>query len=220
MRCSLRYRIDLSKQPHLEVNSSNRLLRYALVTGYFLVVYFVTNHLPIFKAQTLPISAVDEWLPFLPWTTWIYITDYAYPVVVGFLLRDSLVMTRLTLSFFLMANSVGFIFIFFPTYSLRENYALNSGDWLIAIIRILDSPLNCFPSAHVAILGLSLAALQRERPKLLLPFLLWAALIVVSTLTTKQHYFIDVIGGGILGYLCFVAAEKIVVRSQPNVQVA
>jgi membrane-associated phospholipid phosphatase len=40
--------------------------------------------------------------------------------------------------------------------------------------------------------------------------LVWSVLIIISTVLTKQHYFLDVLGGLVLAFLSFKVAEIII----------
>ncbi|HEY6402922.1 MAG TPA: phosphatase PAP2 family protein, partial [Blastocatellia bacterium] len=66
----------------------------------------------------------------------------------------------------------------------------------------IDSAANCFPSLHVALAWLSALGLRDERRRAGALAMVWAALISISTLTTKQHYFADLVGGGALAFFC------------------
>lgn len=64
-----------------------------------------------------------------------------------------------------------------------------------------DRPFNQAPSLHVALTVVLAALYLRHLPsRLVLPFLLWSALVVVSTMTTYQHHFIDLPTGLLLGF--------------------
>jgi membrane-associated phospholipid phosphatase len=71
----------------------------------------------------------------------------------------------------------------------------------------MDTPANCCPSLHVSTAFLtafifidssSEGGVRRERRGYLAIYLVWAFAIAVSTLTTKQHYLVDVVTGFVL----------------------
>jgi membrane-associated phospholipid phosphatase len=64
----------------------------------------------------------------------------------------------------------------------------------------------CFPSFHVIWAILCVAALWGYR-FLRIPVALLAAMIILSTVTTGWHYFIDVLGGVVIAALSLSAAR-------------
>jgi len=66
--------------------------------------------------------------------------------------------------------------------------------------------LITFPSFHVVLTVLAAAVLWPFRP-LRWPVTVWAALIVISTVTTGIHYAIDVVGGLLLAAVSFLGAR-------------
>jgi membrane-associated phospholipid phosphatase len=89
-------------------------------------------------------------------------------------------------------------FLFFPTAYPRPLYP-EVDNILVAgamkFIAVADNPNNCFPSMHIALTGVSSWAIRFLSRRLHLLFWLWTLTIYVSTLTTKQHYFLDILGG-------------------------
>lgn len=92
-------------------------------------------------------------------------------------------------------------FLFLPTTMVRpeleEGGLFNFGMWLVYTI---DTPTNLFPSMHCSIAWMGARMLIREVPmKRKVPVAIasfgFAFLIFLSTLYTKQHLFVDVIGG-------------------------
>ena len=208
--------LDLSKSPHFEVNNSNRLAVFFGLGGLFLVLYLLTNHLHVVEPRLFEVTRFDLGVPFLPWTSWIYVSDYVFPFAVGFLLRSPLVMTRLSLGFLIQTIVVNVTFALFPVRISRAEFQLNGQEdtWLLSLIRMIDTEANCFPSSHVAIVWLCTFAFHRERPKWSWIFALWAIAICWSTLTTKQHYVADVVSGTVVGMACYLAAERWIIQSK------
>lgn len=168
-----------------------------------MTLYSVTNQIPGTGQAFLTPSAIDMGIPIIPWTSWIYAS---YPLL--FLLVYVTEKRKSKLSRYLYAalavNLISeLIFILWPTAIDRTLFPLpgQNGDasvGLLHLIRKLDNPGNCFPSLHVSTSLLSAFALWRHGSKRFYFALLWAIAIAVSTMTTKQHYFVDVISGTIL----------------------
>jgi membrane-associated phospholipid phosphatase len=92
------------------------------------------------------------------------------------------------------------IFLFFPTIFPRELYPIPEGthpaiDAVWFWLRNADAPTNCFPSLHVSTVYLSVFIFLDEQREKFPFFLIWGTLIALSTLPTKQHYFIDIVAG-------------------------
>ena len=68
----------------------------------------------------------------------------------------------------------------------------------------LDPPYNCFPSLHVAWAFVAALTCYRVHRGVGLVALVWAAIIGVSTLFTKQHYVVDVIAGIAIAYVAYL----------------
>jgi membrane-associated phospholipid phosphatase len=75
--------------------------------------------------------------------------------------------------------------------------------------RAMDLPYNQFPSLHIAawVILLDLYA-RRTRGVARVALNVWFCLIAGSTLLTYQHHVADVIGGFMLGGLCFYVIRK------------
>ena len=84
--------------------------------------------------------------------------------------------------------------ILFPPYP-DLSYAF------MAWVQHVDPPGNVFPSLHVAHTTMLSLLLLRDRPRLGRLALLMATMLALSTLTTKQHFIADVLGGYALAAL-------------------
>lgn len=156
------------------------------------VPYFITNHL-IINHTVLPYILYEDKIPFLPWTIIIYLSLFVQCLlVISVIKREHLKRVFIILSSMILICVT--LFIVFPTGYPRIAYL--STNKLLTLFRFIDNPVNCFPSLHVCSTLLFAYFFEKysqvtdKTYKLL--FWFWSILIIISTLTTKQHYLIDI----------------------------
>jgi membrane-associated phospholipid phosphatase len=177
---------------------------FVAAAGYvvFCVLYLLTGNFHLRVPTMLTPSAIDEKTPFLAWTVWIYNSQFFFLAISIYLMREPLNLSR-TLYAMALVSLFSFVtFTVFPT-TLPRDYATGTGITAKAFqsLYAIDSSSNCFPSLHVALAWLAALGVWQERRSLGMVICLWAVLITISTMTTKQHYFIDVIAGLFLAAL-------------------
>ncbi|OFZ55288.1 MAG: hypothetical protein A2428_09095 [Bdellovibrionales bacterium RIFOXYC1_FULL_54_43] len=165
------------------------------------VLYLTSNHFHFFPPQYLPMSWVDQVVPFVPLTIWIYLSEYLFFVTIYFLCKDMANANKYLYSFFACQTVSVLIFWIWPTTYPRELFPLIREQldpltyFAFNALRSADTPANCCPSLHVSSVYLSSFIYLDDQPKKFPLFFIWASLIALSTLTTKQHYLIDVVAG-------------------------
>ncbi len=182
-----------------------RLALWFLAGVVMLSGYAITKLEPWAEPTLLPLAAADLAIPFLPWTVWLYGSLTITSLVCWLQVPDQLTGRRLFFGLALAAAICWWFFAFLPTTYPRDLYPLphlgTASLRELADLRGADSPSNCFPSQHVA-LAWAMALTWRdflERPWARPLPVLYAAVVTVCTLTTKQHYLVDVIGGFAVG---------------------
>jgi membrane-associated phospholipid phosphatase len=175
--------------------------KFTLLGGFtlgFLVFYVYPNFFPLFNPRYLPLLLIDRITPFMPWTFLIYTSDYILIFLVLILLDNKEQVNAFARMAFGVLVCCGMFFLFLPTVYPRPLYP-EVNNILVAgtmnFIALADNPNNCFPSMHIALTGVSIWAIRFFSRRLHLLFWPWALAIYVSTLTTKQHYFLDILGG-------------------------
>jgi len=144
-----------------------------------------------------PMTPIDLAIPFLPWTWAIYMSYYPLLLVWSGALEPP--EFRRLMKAILVAVAISFTcFWFFPVQYPRPSTDTVGEPWrsLFNWLHDLDGPGNTFPSLHVAcavVLGLGLWS-RRGR----WGWAIWITLIALSTMTTKQHFLADVIGGTVV----------------------
>lgn len=172
------------------------------------VFYLYPNLFATWEAHLLPLLWIDQRTPLLPGTFLIYLSDYLVFAFVIFLQRTKNEFHHLSRMCFMTLLLCGLFFLLYPTTYPRPAYP--TVDCLIVqlamdTIQNLDSPKNCFPSMHVALTGVATYSIRNRSKPLFLFFGVWTLLIYISTLTTKQHYFMDIVGGiGVLAVVAFI----------------
>jgi hypothetical protein len=160
-------------------------------------VYWVLNHYPPLPSRTLPLLPVDRWVPFWTWTVWPYLFVHVMTVLLSLSVSDRRVFRRLVIAYAVASLLAAAFFIFRPTHYVRPPVPTDSSlssiayRWLV----LVDTPECCFPSLHVIPSTLACVAWWQDRG----PAGFWPSLVVgvcsLSILTTKQHYFWDMLGG-------------------------
>ena len=179
--------------------------------GYlsFCVLYTFTGRIHFRPPALLPLFPVDDGVPFVAWTVWIYISQFVFLVYCLWLLKKSENISRAFYSMGLASLLSFFTFILYPTLFPRASIeAEGLTREAFELLYLFDSPSNCFPSLHVALGFLVLSGVVDEKKKERWPVLVWAALIWSSTMTTKQHYFVDVVAGLGVGLLCRAIVKR------------
>lgn len=155
----------------------------------FCLLYLGAAAIDLRPPQLLQPSPVDRAVPFLPGTIAVYLSQFVFLFLTLRWQRDARVYVPMAIATLISCT----IFIFYPTTIARppvDNAAFD-GLWLF------DVPENCFPSLHVSLALIAAAYWPRAR----WIGIAWAIAIAVSTMTTKQHYFVDVAGGIAVGLL-------------------
>jgi membrane-associated phospholipid phosphatase len=164
--------------------------------AYLVVFYALTNYFPLRPPRTMPMLPFESAIGIHPATCWIYLSYFVMLVFTGSRLRKLEWAPRAAGAIAAVVTMSGAVFLIYPTTILRPPIVGGgvSAD-LLRLVRALDPPNNCFPSLHVGLAFLCSMLLMRASRRTGTIVLLWAALVAVSTLTTKQHYFLDVVGG-------------------------
>ena len=155
-------------------------------------------------------TAWDMAIPFLPWTIVIYIGTFLYWAVttVVVLRRDRDSGFRFLWAHCLSLLMALVFFLLLPTTNTRPTPGKDTlWDWGMGLLYALDTPDNLFPSLHCELSWLCYLALKKTPgiPRWgKVSALVFTLLVFVSTLTTKQHILIDVVGGWVIGEISFL----------------
>jgi membrane-associated phospholipid phosphatase len=171
-------------------------------------LYLVPTRLPVRPVVHLDQSTVDFWIPFVEWTIWFYVSEYPLVFLAVWLGTDDLVRSRTFYALILASLTGSLIFVLWPTDVVRQSPSFVGATGLLwRALYTVDTPANALPSLHVANTCLSASCVYRlgRAWRFITP--VWVALIIVSTLTTKQHYAIDIAGGIVLAAACFLAVR-------------
>jgi membrane-associated phospholipid phosphatase len=176
------------------------------ITG---ALYLLPNRFQWTAPARLPLTMLDEAIPFVPGTGWIYAAVYGVLIWAFVGLRDLAQVSRFLYAGLAVQIVAASVFVVYPTAFPRElfppppdTHALNVA--LVGFFRTLDQPTNCLPSLHVTTTLLCLAAFDVEGRRHLLPAVAVAAVLLwASTMTFKQHYALDVLAGLALGWLAY-----------------
>lgn len=153
-----------------------------------------------------PVIGLDAMIPLAPVWSLIYGALYLFLIVlpVVAIWNEDLIRrtVRAYLSIWLTAYAV---FLLYPTVAPRPDGDIvpgtGFGAWGLRLLYDMDPPVNCFPSLHVAHSFVGAFAVWRMHRRLGVIAIGCAASVGLSTLFTKQHYVLDVIGGFVLAYV-------------------
>jgi len=185
-----------------------KLAIFAVYAPTYCLFYLFPNFYSGFSPSLLPLWGIDLAMPFLPWTFVVYLSDYILALSAIVLINDRARFYSYARVSFLTLFFCGSFFLFFPTTYPRPVYPEVANPlvaFLMSLVGSYDTPNNCFPSMHVAITAGTVYCLRYLSRKLVITYSIWAIFIFISTLTTKQHYFVDILGGlAVAGLVAFL----------------
>ena len=193
------------------------VLASALVS--LMPLYFVIGELTRDWPAHAPEIALDRLIAVQPAWMIVYGSLYVFAVVLPFLVVRDRDLGRRAVQAYLMVMVVSYLgFLLYPTEAPRPQEVIGDGflPWILRNVYSIDPPHGCFPSLHVAYSFVSALTCYRVHRGLGIVTLLWATLIGISTLFTKQHYAVDVVAGALTAY----AADLLFLRKYPREAVA
>ncbi|GGH50322.1 hypothetical protein GCM10008014_15350 [Paenibacillus silvae] len=161
---------------------------------------------------------LDVLIPFIPG----FIVPYLiwYPFITGVLIALAF-RNRMVYFQTLIALCSGLIisYIFFALFqtSIQRPDMQNETGFIPRLVQFVystDQPYNCFPSIHVLTSYLMLRGGHVFNPTIRLFIAIISILIIVSTVFVKQHVVADILGGILVGELCFRLAKMVVIRKK------
>eukprot|EP00792_Barthelona_sp_PAP020_P010881 TRINITY_DN4616_c0_g1_i1.p1 TRINITY_DN4616_c0_g1~~TRINITY_DN4616_c0_g1_i1.p1 ORF type:complete len:245 (-),score=46.20 TRINITY_DN4616_c0_g1_i1:16-720(-) len=197
-----------------ETNSFVRrnLILSVIMYGIFALCYLSTNLLTGDRAKHLFLFEFEKSIPIVPYSVIFYNFSYIQPLfaVLFYIKKDKEFLVVLkSLAALIAMHTI--CFLVYPTTMLdfRPNpydtpiiqNSLFKNVWYL--MHMIDEPTNCFPSEHCAMAVMFAIAVFVIDKKWGLFFIATSISIMISTLTTKQHYFLDVLGGTfVAGLVC------------------
>lgn len=180
-------------------------LIYGLVMfGIWSGLYFWIAESRIDSVKHTMVVEFDQKIPFVPEWVWIYLTVYMIYLIPLFGLTERRLL-KLVMSSYITVMLICYIFFYlYPVEYPRPDLVVKDfSTWALNLVYKNDRPWNCFPSSHCAMAMMAaLVLLEIEWV-----FGLWGMIVAisigVSTLFTKQHFILDVIGGFSLSILVY-----------------
>ena len=186
-----------------------------LMCLFAVALYLPSNHIHLFEPQILPMTWLDHQIPFLPNTVWIYFSEWFFFITVYIASRDLVNLSKYFFSYVALQCVSVLIFWFWPTAYPRNLYPLPADlnavtAWFFNSLRTVDTPANCAPSLHVSSVYLSSFIFLDDQKKKFPLFFFWGTAIAVSTLTTKQHYIVDVVSGFMMAAVTYYVFHRMI----------
>jgi membrane-associated phospholipid phosphatase len=141
---------------------------------------------------------LDRKIPYVPLFALVYFSTYVFVIQPFFVLSNARQFYWMLTSFVSISVISSLIHATVPSKIERVEQVTAGGlsGWMLALFQKTCKPYGNFPSMHV---GLSVPVVavnfMAGGPIVGGIMLVWAVLIAVSTLFTKQHYILDVLAG-------------------------
>lgn len=167
-----------------------------LLTVVLYAGYQISNRFHILEPRYLPLTAIDDSIPFLVWTVWPYFL-LIFMAFLPIAIKDKALFDRSMMAFTIGVSINIAFWLFMPTIFYRPvqptdaDFTSFAYRWLCSI----DTPANCFPSGHITSPAIGCWAISKEFPKHKLKFGVAFLLLSITIFTTKQHYIWDLPGG-------------------------
>ena len=161
-------------------------------------MYFVLAILTRSRPTSVPELPLDRVIPLVPGWMLVYGSLYVFVIILPLLVVRERGLIRRAMQGYLLVMSVSYVgFLLYPTSAPRPDAVIGDdfAAWTLRLAYSLDPPYNCFPSLHVAYAFVSALACYRVHRGVGVAAVVWATLISISTVFTKQHYVADVIAG-------------------------
>jgi membrane-associated phospholipid phosphatase len=180
-----------------------------LLVPCYLVIAVVTRD----RVLHLPELALDRLVPLQPAWAVVYLSYLVFPFLPVLVIRQEEQIRRTFLAWLMVWVAGYACFLLYPTALPRPTGGIGEGffAWFLRGVYEADPPRNCLPSLHVATVFVAALSIRRVHRVVGVAALVWASLIALSTLFTKQHYVADVITGTLLA----VAACAVFLRRGP-----
>ncbi len=172
----------------------------------FFMSYFWVLRNPSREPWTVPTLAIDTWVPFTPGAFAAYVSLWVYVSLPSALMPNFRELLRYGLWTGALCGSCLLVFWFLPTQAPMPDI-----DWSLhpqlAFMKGLDASGNACPSLHVGSAVYTAFWLRRifsevqAPPVLNLLSVLQCAVIVWSTMAIRQHVFLDVVAGALVGWV-------------------
>ncbi len=170
----------------------------------FFVAYFAILRNPSSTPAVMPVTAPDHWITFQPAALIPYASLWVYVMLPSALMVCSRELIAHTLGAVVLGVTGLGIFMIWPTIIPPADI-----DWAahpqMQFLKTIDATGNACPSLHVAFAVFAACWLAQLLSRVgagglaQVVNLLWAAVIVYSTLATRQHVVLDALAGAVLG---------------------
>jgi membrane-associated phospholipid phosphatase len=192
----------------IEKDLKFRIIRWVVafsLGSFILFMYYLLSRFNVYRFShgepyyTL-FTIWDRYIPLIPETVWFYFLYYLVVMMPGFIVRNYQDLWEMCLAYFLVSLVGWLCWIFIP---VKMEYPEISCDRfsceVLKGLYLTDGGINIFPSLHVghSTLAATFYVVRKAPLRSLMVFL--AVLIAISTLTTRQHYLIDIPFGALLG---------------------
>jgi membrane-associated phospholipid phosphatase len=172
------------------------------ISGFFFV-YFWVMHNPPSEPTVMPLTLLDHWVGVSDDAMLLYGSLWFYISLAPALAKDKVELWVCARDAAVMAAIGLVVFWVFPT--TVPAFAVDWSQYpALQFLKSTDVGGNAFPSLHVAFAVLTAVLLARQLREVRAPRwtlwlnALWAFGIVYSTLATRQHVLLDVLGGTLL----------------------
>ncbi|MFM9926379.1 phosphatase PAP2 family protein [Variovorax sp. H27-G14] len=172
------------------------------ISGFFFI-YFWVMHNPLSEPTVMPLTPMDHWVGVSNRAMLLYGSLWFYISLAPAFTRNKAELWACARDAALMAAVGLVVFWVFPT--VVPAFAV---DWAqypaLHFLKSADAGGNAFPSLHVAFAVFAAVQLHRQLRSVQAPAwartvnMLWALGIAYSTLATRQHVLLDVLGGTLL----------------------
>ncbi|QIB26365.1 phosphatase PAP2 family protein [Caloranaerobacter azorensis] len=127
-------------------------------------------------------------------------------VLLYLLIKDKKLFITHSLAVILGQTICLIIFLLYPTYVIRpEVVGSDIFSKLVLLIYSNDNPVNAFPSVHVlqsVLTHIAILNIKNIKKSVKISSYVFSTMVILSTITIKQHYVIDVAGGYLLAAIC------------------
>jgi len=185
------------------------VMLFAIIPFYLVIGYGMSG-----APTHVPELALDRAIALVPGWSLVYASLFLAAILPALVIHQPEYLNKTILAFLMIWLVAYACFIAYPTVGPRPATVAGDGfaEWGVRVVYSTDARYNCLPSLHVAQCFLAAFACSRVHRGVGAGAVLWATLVAVSTLYTKQHYVLDAVAGVMLAY----AAYAVFLRRYPR----